>query len=1612
MKKALTLSSILLIVILTLAACGNKTSGQGEATENCIYGPGTSITVIYNSDMSYLKGIPDIVGSNTGTVAYALIDKAPLSEHEIVIGNTSREITEKAYKALSTRIRNEVSLYGENETEAEWDTVGYAIYSDGKSVAIVWSDERIHKDPIWEGHIIEELALDFFAKNYLACKTLVLEEGYVKTEIFSITEYLEERGKKVLGEKWDILEEAIGETYGPEITAALKDLYTIYDNRMVSWYANLYDPGIGGWYWSNSARDNEGYLPSIEETYEALNTVESTGMAELFDNDYTKALPKWLLEDVGNFIYNLQDEDGFFYHPQWPKEYIQANGRQSRITRDIGSAKTILKKLGITPKYDGSTSAASNLTGNLGTSSVVAVSKVVSTATLPQFESVATFKAYLDDFDAQIAKSTDKANTFYSIGNTFQSITGYVNANPEYRRMLIEFFDKHQNQETGLWSDTVCYAATNGIHKIGSVYNSIGGELKHIDKIVDATIEILMFDVETNPAGAGVDIYNAWSCFPYVYANIRARYADKALAEEKVNEIKARIFEIAPEMIENAKIHIIGMKRDDGSFSYSRSGVNSTAQGCPISVPGVVEGNINGTGIANVALVQHIMKALEFEEYMVPFFTEAERVMFVRILNNLQPVIKNTEELGSDITYDFEDIPIGDLPDKFKSVLDAGKNPIEGSFVKVSEEADGNRVIELSAKHRGNDENARNNALSLPVERLSNYPNAAILEFDIKVLDETDKTKAIELCFRGKGSGATIYPMFNYKADGTIELYDYDGDFIATIGKLNEYNRVKIEYYWAEKIYKVYVNGFFRGSGDATYNNTSNHVETTDITFGSSSTINAHYYLDNLRAVLLNKEYTDGALEMLEEKLYSFDGIEELPEDIEILTGTPSVENDENGNGYLRLDSASVKVPTNVRSYIASSAVIEAKLESLATDSRENALTLSLYNEKGVTLWNVSIGIDQNGKYYIHDAKSFKKTETNVSASESTTVKLVYYWNVGNGNCQLVLDVYLGDSGKAIARSLVPFTERYLDALLSYAVFTSGTSVTLDNVKVENNFSEFTPDAIPTVVPGEDSEMLDFEDRNVGNDLPSRINGDAEIGAELDGSNRYLMIADPDKATQKKVTITPYGSSEDATHLFFEFDIEYLQSTFKKLLDFHILGENGENEHVAYLMGCTYSGPAPHIRMYCQNNGSKFSMIDSSPNIVDRGFYLKGERDRSSSTKTTVQIRIDLESGNLTVTYRGQYSYTYENIIDFPVKALRLITGDESASVLAIDNLAARYVNSNAVTDPTPETFEGSYKTEVVTWECTNSNALGLQSSATNLHFDSGISVTYPTGGYTNVHGATAAVLEKNGNKYLNMTAPKRANDRDRAHSLTMFTEYCTFSPNAYVYETDIKLDSVLADGTNSHPSYLQIIFRNQKGAYVQYNMTGKISGKVDLVGIPLANWDEWFTLRLEYHPEAEKIQVYVKNAEGGYDYRGDLDKATTSSSAKDGLLSPAVLAGNIASADINGANTSSAGFSFSVDNTSLSATKLEYNGEQTPVLPEDNDNPGGEGGGTDPDPDVPGGGGGDQPDNPGGGTVTPTPPVVEPDGIVKDENAPDYGDDKPNPGDGEIDENLDEWVR
>ena len=45
---------------------------------------------------------------------------------------------------------------------------------------------------------------------------------------------------------------------GEDAVAEIRKIYSMFDHRMLIWYAGLWEPEIGGFYFSNSARDYEG----------------------------------------------------------------------------------------------------------------------------------------------------------------------------------------------------------------------------------------------------------------------------------------------------------------------------------------------------------------------------------------------------------------------------------------------------------------------------------------------------------------------------------------------------------------------------------------------------------------------------------------------------------------------------------------------------------------------------------------------------------------------------------------------------------------------------------------------------------------------------------------------------------------------------------------------------------------------------------------------------------------------------------------------------------------------------------------------------------------------------------------------------------------------------------------------------------------------------------------------------------------------------------------------------------------------------------------------------------------------------------------------------------
>lgn len=859
MKHIVALLVTVVMLIGLLSSCktkdtpGDTTDTPGDTTGNTagseIYGNNVKTVIITNANqedriyesLSYVAGD---IHLRTGIYPRICSDAEAQSAHEIVIGDTTRPIAVKAAELLERTIKREASTYPDEESALE-DIVGYAVYAEGGSIAVVWTD--------WH---VDEMAVEYLLDNYITENSLTLEDGYFEAKTLSLNEYLTQRAERMRDEQWAALENAIGKEYGSEIVSSMKSLYKLYRPEAVSWLANLYDADIGGFYYSNSARNTIGFLPDIESTYGVLCLVEETGMAEMFNNDYTKALPKWMLEQIGRWIQSLQDEDGYFYQPQWPKEYLYERGLQSRMTRDLGSAKSVLRKLGLLEIYPMSSLKYSG-TLSAGRDVVTAVSKVIPTAgMLSQFESVENFRSYINKLDEEvmaISSPDERAYKLYAIGNEFQSTTSMVKANPEFATILYSFFEKHQDPDTGTWSSVVTYNAANGLHKIAHIYNSLGFELKYVDEMITTIISLLSRDVTTDPINAGVEVYNAWSSIEYIYENLRRCSSNPAQGQKKLAEIKQYVYANIAEAIDATASQIAGFIREDGSAGYNRDGSSSTAQGCPVAVSGTEEGDVNGYSIVTTSITRYIAGALDLPQYEVKLFGEKERLEFVGILEELGTIVKDADTLLPDVPITFED---GEIPEQFKIGVDSGKVLNEGASVTV-DEVDGNHVLHVVGVNRNGIENGRNHAITVPINLTSSQANAAIIEFDLYVNDngsDDNNSSLIEWVMRGKG-GIILCPRIGTTSAGKVMLYDSNRAPIAVLGNIDQKIKFRFEYYWAEGEYKVYVNDLLKGKGNTLYAASLINNPITEMLLCSPSGTYSNYYIDNLRCSRVEKKY-------------------------------------------------------------------------------------------------------------------------------------------------------------------------------------------------------------------------------------------------------------------------------------------------------------------------------------------------------------------------------------------------------------------------------------------------------------------------------------------------------------------------------------------------------------------------------------------------------------------------------------------------------------------------------------------------------------------------------------------------------------------------------------
>ena len=643
MKKSITLLLLSLVITALFASCTPSEEEQNvpPASENAVWGAGIDTYLVVDGSDWDVFSLPNKLQSYVSTLSGSKItlrDKSNDSmKHIISLGDTGTAISGRAYQALDD-LFNASSAYDSG-------TSSWLIYAESGSLAIAYTDTLAKIEAV----------------NYIMTRitdsTYEPSRGLVYSGSFDTRERLDVLRDESRKEELVYVETKLGKSAAD----ALIKLYSLYDEELYVWLANLYCPDVGGFYYSNSARDNEGFLPDLESTGQALGLLGTAGIAQLYKNPvsddltykWAAMLPYEIRENILAFSKSLQDTDGYFYHPQWGTGISS-----SRKGRDAGWGKRIILAMGSKPnytiKYDvDPTSSLYPVTGSLGGSTVVAVSKVVATASESdnaKYASEENFIAYLEELFA--------SGNSYSAGNEINATIGAIEGH-KLRGTLCNWLIEKQNKENGLWEDEVSYQSVNGLMKLCGVFGGNYPSFPNPERALDSAMEIMK-----RPIDDGLDaittVYNPWVAM----YNLLNR-----VGEEKKTALRDELYKNSREIFAMMAQKLALFKKADGGFSYNLEFSAAYSQGSLVAVSGSAESDVNATSIAISTVVKYMdsVFGLKFPE----IYSGYDSIYFLETMDRMYSIIKNRMEEPEVETFD--DFVASDSEYQGNVVLTPGK---------------------------------------------------------------------------------------------------------------------------------------------------------------------------------------------------------------------------------------------------------------------------------------------------------------------------------------------------------------------------------------------------------------------------------------------------------------------------------------------------------------------------------------------------------------------------------------------------------------------------------------------------------------------------------------------------------------------------------------------------------------------------------------------------------------------------------------------------------------------------------------------------------------------------------------------------------------------------
>ena len=379
---------------------------------------------------------------------------------------------------------------------------------------------------------------------------------------------------------------------------ALADYSSIYGDGFCRWIAELWDSS-GGFYYSESARDNEGFLPDIESTCQVLYAMRGQGLFAAYGGDMRRALPVGMQRRMISFTDGLQGEDGFFYHPQWGRD-IPA----MRRGRDLSWAKGMYTILGGEPPYAFADQQMKEEKGS---------------AVAEHLRSPEAFREYL--------YSHDLKTKFHWLNHKLSAQHSEIKS-AGLMPVLFEFLEREQDPETGLWGDGVNYDSLTALMKGMLIYAEEKRPFAYAVEAVSSAIDILTTDAIparivdiTNPSNALLNILDA-----------RRRICGEAEAEKLRLLVAAR----GAEICESSREKLLPYMQSPDVFSFLPYVVAPTSQNLPAAVEGTAEGDVNATVIAygHLKRVKTLLGLSDTE-----CFGDAEYRMFLETLRSRDPSV-------------------------------------------------------------------------------------------------------------------------------------------------------------------------------------------------------------------------------------------------------------------------------------------------------------------------------------------------------------------------------------------------------------------------------------------------------------------------------------------------------------------------------------------------------------------------------------------------------------------------------------------------------------------------------------------------------------------------------------------------------------------------------------------------------------------------------------------------------------------------------------------------------------------------------------------------------------------------------------------------------------